>query len=64
MKAAEIKDVRLGDVPVMHIMLGDRIVYDRGADDRYLSVRPETLWIVDDIPYVVEVLSNTAWSVE
>lgn len=64
MKAAEIKDVRLGDVPVMRIMLGDRIVYDRGADDRYLSVRPETLWIVDDIPYVVEVLSNTAWSVE
>lgn len=64
MKAAEIKDVRLGDVPVMRIMLGDRIVYDREADDRYLSVRPETLWIVDDIPYVVEVLSNTAWSVE
>lgn len=64
MKAADIKDVRLGDVPVMRIMLGDRIVYDRGADDRYLSVRPETLWIVDDIPYVVEVLSNTAWSVE
>lgn len=64
MKAAEIKDVRLGDVPVMRIMLGDRIVYDRGADDRYLSVRPETLWIVDDIPYVVEVLSNTTWSVE
>lgn len=32
--------------------------------EKYLSVRPETLWIVDDIPYVVEVLSNTAWSVE
>lgn len=64
MKAAEIKDVRLGDVPVMRIMLGDRIVYDRGADDRYLSVRPETLWIVDDSAYMVDVLSNTNWKVE
>lgn len=64
MKAADIKDVRLGDVPVMRIMLGDRIVYDRGADDRYLSVRPETLWIVDDSAYMVDVLSNTNWKVE
>lgn len=62
MKAAEIKDVRLGDVPVIKIMLGDTVVFERR--DKYLIVRPEILWIVDDSAYMVDVLSNTNWKVE
>lgn len=62
MKAAEIKDVRLGDVPVMRIMLGDTVVFERR--DKYLIVRPEILWIVDDSAYMVDVLSNTEWTVK
>ena len=62
MKAAEIKDVRLGDVPVIKIMLGDTVVFERR--DKYLIVRPEILWIVDDSAYMVDVLSNTEWTVK
>lgn len=62
MKAAEIKDVRLGNVPVMRIMLGDTVVFERR--DKYLIVRPEILWIVDDSAYMVDVLSNTEWTVK
>lgn len=62
MKAMEIKDVRLGDVPVMRIMLGDTVVFERR--DKYLIVRPEILWIVDDSAYMVDVLSNTEWTVK
>ncbi len=62
MKAAEIKDVRLGDVPVMRIMLGDTVIFERR--DKYLIVRPEILWIVDDSAYMVDVLSNTEWTVK
>ena len=62
MKAAEIKDVRLGNVPVMRIMMGDTVVFERR--DKYLIVRPEILWIVDDSAYMVDVLSITEWTVK
>lgn len=62
MKAAEIKDVRLGDQQVSRIMLGDTVVFERR--DKYLIVRPEILWIVDDSVYTVDVLSNTDWTVQ
>lgn len=59
MKAAEIKDVRIGDIPVARIMLGDRVVFER----KYLSIFPDMVWIVDDNPPVVDVKSNTEWEV-
>lgn len=62
MQGSDIKDVRLGDVPVMRIMLGDTVVFERR--DKYLIVRPEILWIVDDSAYMVDVLSNTEWTVK
>ena len=62
MQGSDIKDVRLGDVPVMRIMLGDTVVFERR--DKYLIVRPEILWIVDDSAYTVDVLSNTEWTVK
>lgn len=62
MKGPDIIDVRLGDVPVMRIMLGDTVVFERR--DKYLIVRPEILWIVDDSAYMVDVLSNTEWTVK
>lgn len=60
MKAAEIKDVRIGDIPVVRIMLGDRVVFEH----KYLSILPDMVWIVDDNPPVVNVKSNTFWTVE
>lgn len=62
MQGSDIKDVRLGDAPVIKIMLGDTVVFERR--DKYLIVRPEILWIVDDSAYMVDVLSNTNWKVE
>ena len=62
MQGSDIKDVRLGDAPVIKIMLGDIVVFERR--DKYLIVRPEILWIVDDSAYMVDVLSNTNWKVE
>lgn len=62
MQGSDIKDVRLGDAPVIKIMLGDTVVFERR--DKYLIVRPEILWIVDDSVYTVDVLSNTEWTVK
>ena len=62
MQGSDIKDVRLGDAPVIKIMLGDTVVFERR--DKYLIVRPEILWIVDDSAYTVDVLSNTEWTVK
>lgn len=62
MKGPDIIDVRLGDQQVSRIMLGDTVVFERR--DKYLIVRPEILWIVDDSAYMVDVLSNTNWKVE
>lgn len=62
MKGPDIIDVRLGDQQVSRIMLGDTVVFERR--DKYLIVRPEILWIVDDSVYTVDVLSNTNWKVE
>lgn len=62
MQGSDIQDVRLGDAPVIKIMLGDIVVFERR--DKYLIVRPEILWIVDDSVYTVDVLSNTNWKVE
>lgn len=62
MQGSDIQDVRLGDAPVIKIMLGDTVVFERR--DKYLIVRPEILWIVDDSVYTVDVLSNTEWAVK
>lgn len=62
MKGPDIIDVRLGDQQVSRIMLGDTVVFERR--DKYLIVRPEILWIVDDSAYMVDVLSNTEWTVK
>lgn len=62
MQGSDIQDVRLGDAPVIKIMLGDTVVFERR--DKYLIVRPEILWIVDDSAYMVDVLSNTEWTVK
>lgn len=62
MKGPDIIDARLGDQQVSRIMLGDTVVFERR--DKYLIVRPEILWIVDDSVYTVDVLSNTNWKVE
>lgn len=58
-----IKDAIFNGLPVKKICLGATVIWQR-TEEKYLNLQPQMIWIVDELPQVVEVQSNTEWTVQ
>lgn len=58
------ENVKLGKRPVKKIMLGSVQVWPMG--DRFLEVSPKTIWLTEanNFTEIVNIVSNTQWSVK
>lgn len=58
------KNISLGKRPVKRIMLGGVQVWPMG--DKYLEVSPKTIWLTEanDFTEIVNIVSNTQWSIK
>lgn len=57
------KDMRFGGKDVQRLLLGDKVLWERGA---YLDIFPESVWLLtgNDYRADVEVFSNVQWNTD
>lgn len=55
--------MRFGGKDVQRLLLGDKILWERGA---YLDIVPESVWLLTENDYRadVEVFSNVQWNTD